>query len=299
MSPPFPHGPHDQQRLPIGQVDGTVSRRSSGNCSTHAVVAASAVAWVRAKEVRVDFTPYADVFVDHYDSVRGQVRLRLLEEQVAAALGSQSRILDVGGGAGHLAALLASRGHHVTILEPSAKMRDAAADVLRQFDGRVVVEDGSAADLPSRSDAGTWDAVLCHAVAPYVDDFDALVSDVVAASAVGGVVSIVVKNRDALAMRPALERRWADVPGAVNADGDAGGLGVVNRAHTLEQVSDCLQQYGCEVQSWFGVRIFSDHLTYDDPVPVDHVLTAERAVTARDPYRALGRLIHVVARRMK
>lgn len=245
----------------------------------------------------VDFSPYADDFVTHYDSVRGRVRLALLEEQVAAHLPAGARVLDVGGGAGHLAARLAVRGHDVVIIEPSAAMRDCAAEVLGGAAGRVSVVAGDAASVPSRPDAGSFDAVLCHAVAPYVDDLPTLVGDVVAAVTDGGLVSLVVKNRDALAMRPALEGRWVDVPAAVDADGDAGGLGVRNTAHRLGEVVDTLRRHGCHLEAWYGVRVVSDGLHDDADADAATVLDAERALTGRDPYRALGRLLHVVARR--
>lgn len=245
----------------------------------------------------MDFSPYAEDFVAHYESVRGQVRLRLLEEQVAAHLPASARVLDVGGGAGHLAARLAVRGHDVVVLEPSAAMRDRAARALGGATGRVSVVAGDASSVPSRPDAGSFDAVLCHAVAPYVDDLEALVGDVVTAVAGGGLVSLVVKNRDALAMRPALEGRWADVPAAVDADGDAGGLGVRNKAHRLGEVVDTLRRHGCHLEAWYGVRVVSDVLHYDAVDDLEAVLDAERALTGTDPYRALGRLLHVVARR--
>lgn len=245
----------------------------------------------------MDFSPYAEDFVAHYESVRGQVRLALLEEQVAAHLADGARVLDVGGGAGHLAVRLAARGHDVVVIDPSATMRDRAAEVLGGAAGRVSVVAGDASSVPSRPDAGSFDAVLCHAVAPYVDDLEALVGDVVAAVADDGMVSLVVKNRDALAMRPALEGRWADVPSAVDADGDAGGLGVRNKAHRLEEVIDSLRRHGCHPEAWYGVRVVSDGLHYDAEAELEAVLEAERALTGRDPYRALGRLLHVVARR--
>lgn len=245
----------------------------------------------------MDFTPYADDFVDHYRSVRGHVRLRLLHEQVAAHAPPGARVLDVGGGAGQLAALLAADGHRVTVLEPSGRMRQHGQRVMTDQGVEVVFEEGAATDVRSRPDAGHADVVLCHAVAPYVESLDTLVADLVPGVAPGGIVSLVVKNRDALAMRPALERRWQDVPAAVDADGDAGGLGVRNRAHGLSETIATLARHGCDEVAWYGIRVVSDALPYDADDDAADVLAAERALTAIDPYRRLGRLLHVVARR--
>lgn len=240
----------------------------------------------------MDFSPHADDFVAHYDSVRGRVRLALLLDQLKQVLPAGATVLDVGGGAGHLAALLAEQGHRVTIVEPSAKMRQAAVAVVP---ANVAIQSGSASDIPTRTDAGTYDAVLCHAVAPYVDDLDALVRDVIAGAAPGGIVSIVIKNREALAMRPALEGRWSDVARAIEADGDAGGLGVRSRAHSLGEVDATLRRHGWSVTEWWAVRTVSDGL-HDEPLEsVDDIIAAERALAGSDPYRRVGRLLHLVA----
>lgn len=47
---------------------------------------------------------------------------------------------------------------------------------------------------------------------------------------------------------------------------------------------------------WFGIRVFTDHLV-DVPVPedVEAVIAAEAEAGRRDPYRQLGRLLHVLA----
>lgn len=153
--------------------------------------------------------------------------------------------------------------------------------VLAAFAGGVSVEDGDAASVPERSDAGTFDAVLCHAIAPYVEDIGRLMADVMAAAVPGGIVSLVVKNRDALAMRPALQGRWEDVPAA--ADADAGGPDVRNRAHQREEVVAALERRGARVVGWYGIGVVSDALTADDDAELVAVLAAERAPTHRGP----------------
>lgn len=113
----------------------------------------------------------------------------------------------------------------------------------------------------------------------------------------GALLSLVFKNADALAMRPALEGRWTGALAAFDATDDVGGLGVPTRAHALSDVTALLEDAGFDVVTWFGIRVFSDHLL---DVPVDDlaaVLPAEAEASRRDPYRGLGRLIHVVATR--
>lgn len=254
----------------------------------------------------IDFEPYAEAFDDHYASSRGRIRLALLHEQVSAHLreltagDGATRILDIGGGAGQLGLLLAADGHEVTIVDPTPAMlrlaaehREAApADVAERLH---LVEGGYDIARTLAQAQGLFDVVLCHAVAPYVDDFDGMVDGIVAATRPGGTVSFVVKNRDALAMRPALERRWADALAAFDAEGDAGGLGVTNRAHSLAEATDALSTRGADIVAWYGVRVFSDSLTQDDHVDIGPILPVEREAARRDPYRAVARLLHLVA----
>lgn len=253
----------------------------------------------------IDFDPYATAFDDHYASARGRIRLHLLHEQVNAHLphatdGRSLRILDIGGGAGQMALLLAADDHDVTILDPSPAMLDLARDHVAEAEvgDRVHMLLGGfeeAARLAAED--GSFDAVLCHAVAPYVSDVDALLDAVVSAAMVGGIVSFVVKNRDALAMRPAFERRWEDALLAFDADGDAGGLGVRNKAHGREEIEQALLERGADVDAWYGVRVFSDAIGHADLVDIDTILPVEREAAARDPYRAVARLLHLVATR--
>lgn len=247
----------------------------------------------------IAFDPHAGNFVAHYDTLRGRVRLALLHEQVVEHLARASTVLDIGGGAGQLALLLAGDGHDVTVLDPSSRMVDAArvAMAATEAGSSITVVEGSASDAGGLDRHGSFDAVLCHAVAPYVEDLDRLVRDVVTAARPGGVVSVVVKNRDALAMRPALEGRWEDALAAFDASGDAGGLGVENRAHTRDEVATALAAAGAEVSAWYGVRVLSDAMLPDDDTGLDEILPVEREAGRRDPYRSVARLLHVVARR--
>ena len=86
-----------------------------------------------------------------------KVEARLLQE---LALQKHERVLEVGAGSGHMAALLAQRAQHVTTLETVPELaRIAAANLRRSWVGNadVVEADGSAARLP---DEGPFDAIV-------------------------------------------------------------------------------------------------------------------------------------------
>lgn len=179
-----------------------------------------------------------------------------------------------------------------------SRARDALRAEPPDVQERTTLLQASGEDAPRVLAAGTFPVVLCHAVLPYVEDPEPLLASVVALAAPGGVVSVLAKNADALAMRPALEGRFADALAAFGADADRGGLGVPTRAHSLAVLAELLAAHGVELDAWYGVRVFTDHL---GPVPPGDdfadVLQAERRAGERDPYRRVARLLHLVGRR--
>ncbi|WP_091102678.1 class I SAM-dependent methyltransferase [Nonomuraea pusilla] len=78
---------------------------------------------------------------------------------------------------------------------------------------------------------------------------------------------------------------------------EMGNVGVPTRADTVEGLAALLARSGAETVTWYGVRIFTDHLG-DEPVPpdVDRVVDAEWEAGRRDPYRRVARQIHLIAR---
>lgn len=71
------------------------------------------------------------------------------------------RVLDVGGGAGRYAVWLAERGHEVTLVDPSARQCEIAAEKARErgFEDLVRVRRGDVRALPTADESA--DAVLC------------------------------------------------------------------------------------------------------------------------------------------
>ncbi len=183
---------------------------------------------------------------------------------------------------------------------------------------------------------GGFDVVCCHGVLMYLDDPGPLLRALVAAVRPRGIVSVLTKNAAAMAMRPGMEGRWADAldsldvidalheantqavaarpvvaqrigavdgAGAGGAGGGArrveqGRLGVPSRGDSLEAVQSTLWQAGSSTLAWYGVRVFTDHLG-DAPVGADfdRILDLEWAAGARDPYRGVARLLHVIVSR--
>ena len=100
--------------------------------------------------------------------------LELLTSQLDDLVAGEWRpldIVDVGGGTGVVAIPLASRGHRVTVIDPSP---DALASLERRaadsgVTDRIRALQGDAADLADLVPAHEADAVLCHRVLEVLD----------------------------------------------------------------------------------------------------------------------------------
>jgi S-adenosylmethionine-dependent methyltransferase len=254
----------------------------------------------------------ADQFADEaYGSVKGLVRTYVLHQQLLEHLPAPpAPVLDVGGGAGHQSFPLAQAGYDVTLLDPSQAMLDKAHQRLQRLPAAaaarrrvtLVQADGEHADLAVRG--RRFAAVLCHGVLGYLEQPEPLVNQLCQCAAAGGVVSIMTGNAKAMAVRPALERRWDDALASFDARTEIGVLGVPARADTVEELSELLRSRGVEPLRWYGVWLFVDWLEFSgaaldpsDATQVAATAAVELEASRRDPYRQLSRVFHLLGRK--
>jgi S-adenosylmethionine-dependent methyltransferase len=241
-----------------------------------------------------------------YNSSGGTLRRVVRHELVDRALAEHlpdppTRIVDVGGGAGQQSIRLARKGYEITILDPSREMLAEARRRLASEDvdvrRRVRRVEGEGERGQEALGGETFDAVLCHGVLMYLEDAWPMVEALSTLARPGGIVSVLTKNASALAARPALEGRYQDALSALKTDRDRGRLGVLTRGDTVEGLSEAFAEAGLTVESWYGVRVFTDHL--GNALPGDdlpEMLELEWEGGKKDPYRSVARLIHVVGR---
>jgi len=245
----------------------------------------------------------SETFLAHYESLRGIVRRELTARQLDAHLPPPPcRVLDVGAGDGYQGIRLARRGYDVVLADSSARMIAIAELAILAEDAatrsRVTVAEASAEECPRRFGDESFAGVLCHGVVMYQPSSTPTIETLSRLVRAGGVVSLVAKNADALALRPALQGRWEDALAAFSQREDVGGLGVSTRGDTLPELVGAFDDAGIELVAWYGLRVLTDHLTatppeYDLPLVVE----AEARASATDPYRAVGRLLHLLGRR--
>ncbi|MCL2394255.1 MAG: methyltransferase domain-containing protein [Acidimicrobiaceae bacterium] len=246
---------------------------------------------------------------DAYASVKGYVRTYVMHRQLLEHLPAPpASVLDVGGGAGHQSLPLAQAGYDVTLLDPSPAMLERARERLGRLpgeaQGRVTLVEADGESAGEAVQGERFAAVLCHGVLGYLERPEPLVDQLCRCAAPGGVVSIMTGNARAMAVRPALERRWDDALASFDATTEIGVLGVPARADTVEEVGDLVRSHGVEPVRWYGVWLFVDWLEFSgarlDPGDAEQVAaTAEVELEAgrRDPYRQLSRVFHLVGRK--
>lgn len=242
------------------------------------------------------FDERADWFDAHYGTTRGRIRLELLVERILESFPDPpARILDAGGGSGAVSIPLAAHGYTVTVVDPSEGMLRVAARRLADAGVEVRTERGSVDDIAARA-PGPYDGICCHAVLMYLDDPTRALRTLRSQARPGGALSLMEKNRDGLAVRPALRGDYEEARRVLDSPIAAGNLGIPNRARSVEEWHTLLAETGWTARSWVGIRLFSD-LAPDD-LPPDHfeqLKELEREAGRREPYRSVARLIHIVA----
>lgn len=237
------------------------------------------------------------------NTVRQELVARQLDEQIGKLfpVGQQLRVLDVGVGQGTQAMRLARIGHEVTGLESDPAMLAAVRGALegepRFVRERFRLVQGDGRDTGAHFLPGAFDVVLCHGVLMYVPEPEPMLAGLTRVLAPGGLLSLVVRNADALALRPGLAGDWAAALAAFDSPDYTNRLGLTARADRCQDLVTTLAGIGAPARDWYGVRLFSDGAA-DGTVPptadeLAALLAAEERAGRTDPYRAVAALLHL------
>jgi SAM-dependent methyltransferase len=250
------------------------------------------------------FTPGERNWQSRLGKLRDAVRQELVTRQLAAELPPPPvPIIDCGCGQGTQALRLARRGYQVTGVDASDDLldrfgRELAAESA-EVRARVRLQRGDIETFPERAGVSRFAAVLCHGVLMYAADPGPVLRAIAALTAPGGMVSLLVRNGDALAMRPGLLGDWAACAEAFGTDRYRNRIGVTARADRLADLTARLAGHGLTVTAWYGVRVFTDTAAGDAGPPPDFeaLLACEERAGRTDPYRQVAALLHLIARR--
>lgn len=239
--------------------------------------------------------------------VRGAVRQVLVARQLDERLtecfptGRRLRVLDVGTGQGTQALRLARAGHEVTGLEPDPELLSVARSVLSaepaDVRGRVRLMEAHGRETGVHFTPGSFDVVLCHGVLMHVEEPDPVLAGLARVLAAGGLLSLLVRNADALALRPGFQGHWEAALAAFDSPVTEDRRGRPVRADRLGSLAQTLAGIGTPLAGWYGVRVFTEHFPAHAPAPapeeLDRLLSAEDRAGRTDPYRQVASLLHL------
>ncbi len=159
------------------------------------------------------------------DGSRSSLVWDVLADVIAARVAQSGRaaldVVDVGAGTGGLAVSIASRGHRVTVVDPSPDALAAARWRAAESGVTLTEVQGEAADLPPWSaspvradrtgaDRSGADLVICHNLLEYVDSPAAALAAIARVLRPGGTVSVLAANTVAAVLQRALAGKYAE-----------------------------------------------------------------------------------------
>lgn len=220
----------------------------------------------------------------------------LLRDLMTEQLGAHPRagggldVVDVGGGTGVLATELAALGHRVTVVDPSP---DALASLQRRtaeagLSERIAARQGDAADLVQVLGADAADVVVCHRVLEVVDSAPAALAGMAAVLRPGGLISLLVSQRQATVLAQALLGHIDQARRSYAADS-------LDHEQTLALVAAA----GFVVRAEHGIGAVADHVPEAvidaDAQAYDALLALEREIGTDPAFRAIAPHLHVLA----
>ena len=270
---------------------------------------------IPAENDRVDrsFDAIADHFEKKvYGGLKGEIRLAVLRRdifeysaQMSEALGRPLRILDVGAGLAQIAIELATQGHSVIINDISKNMLEKAKASAEKIDQELditwyvcpyqVLEEKLA-------EQEKFDLIMSHALlewlaepAVVMDFFDQHLTD-------DGALSLCFYNPASFDYRNLIMGNFNLLDSLLdNNDYKADNIKSLTPNHPVakEEVESWLKAHNYQTVRSSGLRVFHDYAPlkrggHNDP---DAVIRMELRYSQLEPYKWLGRYLHILAKR--
>ncbi|WP_296245210.1 MULTISPECIES: methyltransferase domain-containing protein [unclassified Psychrobacter] len=255
-----------------------------------------------------------DAIADHfekkvYGGLKGEIRLAVLRRdifdysaQMSTTLGRPLRILDVGAGLGQIAIELAAQGHSVVINDISANMLEKAKASAVQNDKALAITWHVCPyqELEEKLAGKTekFDLIMCHALlewlaepAAVMDFFDKHLSK-------NGALSLCFYNPASFDYRNLIMGNFNVLD---NTDYKADNKKSLTPNHPVakDEVESWLKAHHYHTILASGLRVFHDYSPlkrggHNDP---DAVIRMELRYSQLEPYKWLGRYLHILATR--
>jgi S-adenosylmethionine-dependent methyltransferase len=230
---------------------------------------------------------------------RGATRTGVVWAALEPLLAERSLdVVDIGGGTGGFAVRMARLGHRVSVVDPSPDALAALDRRAREEGVDVAAHQGDLTDLGQVVGEGSADLVLCHGVLEVVADPAAALSTLHGVLRDGGVLSLLVAQRNAAVVARAMAGHFAQALALLDDDTPSGRVG---RRFTAAELTVAVVEADFEVMAVHGVRVFTD-LVPGSLLDLEAGSTAalvelESAVAKRADFLPLAAQLHVLAAR--
>lgn len=266
------------------------------------------------------FTGLSDRFCDRiYGTTKGQIRIQRVWESLQQHLPQEpAMVLDIGGGAGHIAELICDKGHQVTLVEPADNMLALAKARLARFvhQGQARLLQGSLQDLSSwslseycsshpenaeRPISLPFKVVICHAVLEWLQEPKGAIPLLADSMEQDGLLSLLFYNQHSLiiknllrgnfyrAKRALLDHQWSGDPGSLTPTSPLDPFAV------RRWVADA----GLEEVALNGIRSFYDYIPkkVSSERSMSDIIELEQLLGDTEPYLFMSRYIHLLVRK--
>lgn len=212
------------------------------------------------------FRTGAAKYASYLKTPEGRLRLDLSFANLQDFLpGSARSVLDIGGGTGAMAILLARLGLHVSLLDSSQPMLELADRAAQEAGAatNISMKHGDALHLSNIFAAASFDVILCHNILEYVDDPCAVLRG--AARVLrdsNSIISVLVRSQSGEVLKSAIqEGNLAAGEKNLSAEWAHESLyGGKVRLFSYEGLQKTLTDAGLTVTAERGVRVLSDYL---------------------------------------
>ena len=260
-----------------------------------------------------------DAIADHfekkvYGGLKGEIRLAVLRrdifeycEQASERLGRPLRILDVGAGLAQIAIELATQGHSVVINDISENMIDKAKTSAQQIEQDLditwhVCPYQALEQQLGQADTDKFDLIMSHALlewlaqpAAIMDFFDQYLAD-------DGALSLCFYNPASFDYRNLVMGNFNLLDSLLdNNDYKADNKKSLTPNYPVakEEVEQWLETHEYQTVRSSGLRVFHDYapLKRGGHNDLEAVIRMELRYSQLEPYKWLGRYLHILASR--
>ena len=238
-----------------------------------------------------------------YNTPKGQLRLAVLRRDFAEFLPRRSlSILDVGCGQGQWALELALQGHKLYLNDVSAEMIGEAQKVflqstLNQSEQQQVRWSLGALQGLRQEINERFDVLMCHAVMEWLNEPACVFEHLLPLVKPGGYLSLVFYNVHGLIYKNLLRANYRKIE-QQDYHGTDGSLTPLNPLSPAT-VRHWIREAGLDIVCESGLRVFHDYVL--DPEMrrqnLNAVTRLELQLSREEPYRSMGRYVHMLCRK--